>query len=93
MLVDSYREITQDILVQPLLPFHFGDRRGRRVDVHQGKMCLAVLPDSVGKRFEPPRLDLADRTAALLDYRFELVDKRFDLLAGNILPRQKYVLV
>ena len=56
-------------------------------------MGLAVLADAVGEGLEPPALDLGDAAAALFDDAFELLDKRFDLRAGDVLASQKDMLV
>src|SRR3989337_2637269 len=56
-------------------------------------MGLAVLLDAVGKRLQSPIFGLADRPAALLEDRAEALEKRVDLLGGNILPRQEYMLI
>jgi hypothetical protein len=91
--VDPDRQDAEDILIQPLLTFHFSDSRRRRINVHQSEMGFAVFADPIGERLQAPRLDLGNRSATFFDDRLKLLDKRLDLLAGYILPRQKNVFV
>ena len=66
-LLDLDGQPAENVLVDALLALHLGDRRGRRVDVHQREVRLAVLADAVGEGLEAPGLDLGDLAAALLD--------------------------
>lgn len=93
MLVDPQREIPQDILIESLLAFHFGNRRRRCVDIHQREMGFAVFADPVCERLKTPRLDLANGAAIVLDDGLELLGERFNLLARYVLSGQKYVFV
>src|SRR5262245_32354374 len=56
VLLDPHREVAQHVLVQPLLPLDFGERRGRGVHIHQGEMRLAVLAQAIAQRLEAPIL-------------------------------------
>ena len=65
-------ERSQPVRVLPrvglqVAPLHLGDCRGRRLDVHQRVVGLAVLLDLEGDGLEAPVLGLADLAAKGLD--------------------------
>src|SRR5580704_287558 len=93
MFVDPYGEVTDYLLVDAQEALDLDHRLGRRGDVKQCEVRLAVLLDAVRKRLNSPRLDLGDRAAERGDLRFDLFRQRFDLLLGNVLARQEDVLV
>ena len=93
MLVDADGEEADDVFVEALLPLDLGDRGGRRIDVEEREVRLAVLLDAVGEGLQAPRLDLGDLAAGALDDALELLDKRLDLLGRHILSRHEYVFV
>src|SRR5262245_24535549 len=93
VLVDAHREIAQDILVEALLALDLGQRRGRRIDVHEGEMRLAILAQAVAQRFEAPVFGLAERAAHLFDDALELGGQLIDLLRRHVLTRQVHVLI
>src|SRR5262245_9940914 len=63
------------------------------IDVHQRVVRFAVLLDAERERLEAPIFGLANRSAAPLKQGAKVLQQGLDLLGGNILPRQKYVLV
>src|SRR5580700_7283949 len=93
MFVDPYGEVTDYLLVDAQEALDLDHRLGRRGDVKQCEVRLAVLLDAVRKRLHSPRLDLGDRAAERSDLRFDLFRQRFDLLLRNVLARQEDVLV
>ena len=93
MGVDADGEIAQDIFVEPLLALDLGEGRGRRVDVEQRHVRLAVLADAVGEGLHPPIFGLGDLPAHLLDDAFVLRGERFDLLRAGVLAREVDVFV
>src|SRR3984893_14419532 len=82
-----------DIFVDTHLPFHFGERGGRGIDIQKREMCLAVLLDPVGQGFHSPIFHFLDFATEGFDDSFELRRERLHLLGGNILTRQIDVLV
>src|SRR5262245_38602006 len=65
----------------------------RGIDVHQRVVGFAVLLDAERERLQSPIFGLADRPATFLEEGAKILQQGLDLLGGNILPRQKYVLV
>ena len=75
------------------LPLHLGDRRRRRLDVHQRKVRLAVLLDAEGEDLQAPIFGLADRAAGARDHALELLDQLVDLCTRYVLTGQEHMLV
>src|SRR5262245_63287366 len=65
----------------------------RGIDVRQRVVCFAVLLGAERERVQSSIFSLADRSAAPLEQGAIVLQQGLDLLGGNILPRQKYVLV
>ncbi len=80
VLVDPNREKAEDVLVEAQCALELDDRLGRRGDVEQREMRLAVLLDAERERLQPPGLDLGDGAAERGDLGFDLFRQRFDLL-------------
>ena len=91
--LDPDRQVTQDILVDAHVALHLVDRAGRRVEVHQDVMGLAVLLQPVGEGSEAPVFDLGDGAAAFLDDGAEFLRQRLDLVRGHVRAHEKHVLV
>src|SRR5262249_54184733 len=83
----THRQGTQHIFVDVLLALHFADRCGRRIDVEQGEMGLAVLADTVCQGLDTPVFHLGDRAAHLLDDALVVVRQFVHLLLRQVLPR------
>ena len=66
-LVDPYRHVAQDILVETQIALELMHRGRGRVEVEEDVVALAVLLDAVGERFESPELGLGDLAAVFLD--------------------------
>src|SRR5262245_965978 len=93
VLVDAHGEEADDVGREPHLTFEFVHGVVRSFDVHQRVMRFAVLLDAERERLQAPIFGLADRSAAPLEEGAKVLQQGLDLLGGNILPRQKYVLV
>jgi len=93
MLFNSDRHVTQDVFADAHLAFHFLDRSGRRIDVHQGVMSLAVLLDAIGEGLEAPVFDTPDFTAVSFDDTLVLFYEGVDLLSGDILSSKEYMFI
>src|SRR5687767_14153411 len=94
VLVDAHREVAQHVFRETLLPLDFADGRGRRVELEQGEMRLAVLADAVGERLDPPVFRVADQLAAeTFDDALEVGRHFLDLLRAQILARHIDVFV
>src|SRR5271166_426142 len=93
MLLHANREIAQHILAEPLLALDFIEGSRRRIDVEEGEMRLAILPQPIREGFCAPLLGLCDLASHLLDYPFELSRELLDLLRAGVLPRQEDVFI
>src|SRR5262252_3095430 len=93
VLVHANREVAQHVLAEPLLPLDLVEGGRRRVDIEQGKMCLAVLTQTVGEGLHAPLLGLGDLAPHLLDDGLELGGQFFDLLRAGVLAREEDVFV
>src|SRR4029077_2827203 len=93
MLVDPDGQKADDVSGEAQLMLKLGHGVGRRVDVHQREMRLAVLLDAEGEALEPPIFGLADGPAATFDDRAVLLHQAFDLLRGDVLARQEHMLI
>ena len=93
MLVDPDRDVAQDVFVEPFLPLDLVEDGGRRIDVEQHVVRLAVLAQPVGERLDAPLLGLGDLAAHLLDDADELGGQFLDLLRADVLARKEDVFV
>jgi hypothetical protein len=93
MLVNAHGEEAYDVGRKAHLTLDLDHRLVRGVDVHQHIVSLAVLLDAIGEGLQAPIFGLADRPSALLQNGAKTLKEGIDLLGGNILPRQKYMLV
>src|SRR3954469_10986680 len=82
-LIDANGEIAQHVFVDALLALDLGQRRGRRIDVEQREMRLAVLADPEVERLHPPVFVLRDLAAETFDDGGELLGQVFDLLRAD----------
>jgi len=71
--VDANGHVPQNILVDPHLAFHFVDRRGRRLDVEEDIVTLAVFSDAVGECSQPPIFAVFHTATAIREHLGELV--------------------
>src|SRR5690348_7650520 len=92
-LFDADGEIAQHVLREALLALDLGQRSGRRLDVEQRDVRLAVLADAVGEGLQPPVLVLGDLAAEAADDVGELLGQVLDLLRAQVLARQIDVFV
>jgi len=93
VLLDAHSEIAQHVLIEPLLSFDLVDDGRRRVNIQEGEMCLAVLPQAIGERLDAPLFSFGDLAAHLLDHAFELGRYFFNLLSAEILARKHDVFI
>ena len=93
MFLDANREEADDIVADAHLAFHLGNRRVRRIDVHQRVVTLAVLLHLERKVAKTPILGLADAAALFLEDIRVLLGERLDLLLRHVLSRNKDMLV
>src|ERR1700691_429831 len=93
MLVHAYGEIADDILIEAQQALDLDNRLGRRGNVQEREMSLAVLLDAEGKRLQTPRLDLGDGAAEGGDLGLDLLRQRLDLLLRDVLARQEDMLI
>jgi hypothetical protein len=92
-LVDADRHVAQDVFMDAHLALHFLHGIGRRVDVHQREMRLAVLVDAVLKRLQAPAFHFFHLAAAFFKDALEMRHKLFGLLGRNVLACKEHVLV
>src|SRR2546423_5195980 len=94
VLIDANGEIAQHVFGEALLPLDLGQRGGRRIELEQGEMRLAVLADAEGERLDAPVFRVADKLATKpLDDALEVGRHFLDLLRAEILARQIDVFV
>src|SRR4029077_972719 len=93
MLVDAYGEIADDVLIEAQQALDLDHRRGRRRNVQEREMSLAVLLDAEGKRLQTPRLDLGDGAAEGGNLGLDLLRQRLDLLLRDVLAHQEDMLI
>src|SRR5947208_9013520 len=70
-----------------------GDRRRRSLDIEQDVMALAVLFHAVGEIAQAPIFALLDLAALLRDQLGKAVGQSVHLRAGDVLARDKHILV
>src|SRR5260370_15817613 len=88
--VDPGGEKAQDILVDAHVPLHLGNRRGRRVEIEENVMALAILLDAERERPKSPISPFFDFALTFGDHRRESIGKRLDLRRRDILARNKH---
>src|SRR5262245_61531172 len=93
VLIDAHGEKANDVGREPHLTLEFVHGVMRGIDVHQRVVGFAVLLDAERERLQSPIFGLADRPATSLEEGTKILQQGLDLLGGNILPRQKYVLI
>jgi hypothetical protein len=93
MGVDPDRHVADDVFVDLGLALELGDHRGRSIDIEKHIMGLAVLGDPVGEAAQAPGLGLHDLAAIILDDLGGVFRQRIDLGLGQVLTREKYMLV
>ena len=93
MRLDADGEIAQHIFVEALLALDLVKCRGRRIDVEQRHMRLAVLADAVGEGLQAPILVLGDLAAQLPDDPGQLRGQFLNLLRAQVLARKVDVFV
>jgi [acyl-carrier-protein] S-malonyltransferase len=76
-----------------LLALDLSERRGRRIDIEQREMRLAIFADAEVQRLHAPVFVLGDLAAHLLDDAGELLGQIFDLLRADVLARKVDVFV
>ena len=54
MRLDADRQIAHHILIEALLALDLRHGGGRRIDVQQREMRLAILLNAIGERLHPP---------------------------------------
>src|SRR6202012_4858923 len=91
--VDAHGHVADHVLVDRDLALHLDDGRGRRIDLHHHVMRLAVLRDAIGEAAQTPGLRLDDLAAIILDDLGRGLGERIDLRLGEILTREKHMLV
>ncbi len=91
--VDANGEIAQHVFVDALLALDLGQRRGRRIDVEQREVRLAVLADAEVQRLHAPVFVLGDLAAETFDHGGELLAQVLDLLRADVLAREIDVFV
>src|SRR5207253_3492000 len=93
VFLDADAEIADHVFADALLALDLGDRRGRRLDVEQHEVRLAVLVHAVGEGAHAPVLGLADLAAGLFDNAGHLGRQFFHLLGARVLTREKDMLI
>src|SRR3954451_8566842 len=93
VLVDPDRHVADDVLVDLGLALQFGNDRRRRLEIERDIMSLAVLGDPVGDVAQAPGLGLDDLPAIVLDDLGGVFRQRVHLGLGEVLTRQKDMLV
>ena len=93
VLVDADGEEADDVLVDVRLALELSDRGRRRVEVEHHIMRLAVLGDAVGEGFQAPGLGLDHLAAIVGDDLGCVFRERVDLGLGQVLTRQKDMLI
>src|SRR4029077_247062 len=93
MLVNAYGEIADDVLIEAQQALDLDHRLGRRGNVQEREMSLAVLLDTEGKGLQTPRLDLGDGAAEGGDLGLDLLRQRLDLLLRDVLAHQEDMLI
>ena len=93
MLIDLDGHVADHVLVDLRLALQLGDHRGGRVEVEGDIMRLAVLLDAIGDVAEAPGLGPGDLAAIVLDDLGGGFRQRVHLGLGQVLTRQKDMLV
>ena len=93
MLIDPDGHVADHVLVDLRLALQLGDDRRRRVEVERDIMRLAVLRDAIGEVAKAPGLRPDDLAAIVLDDLGGVFRQRVDLGLGQILTREKHMLV
>src|SRR5262245_45495933 len=83
--LDANREKAEHVAGQAHAALHLGDGGGRRVDVHERIVRLAVLLDLEGEALEAPILGLGDPAAAFGDDLAIFLGQRLDLCLADVL--------
>jgi hypothetical protein len=91
--VDAHGHVADHVLVDRDLALHLNDGGGRAIDLHHHVMRLAVLRDAIGEAAQAPGLRLDDLAAIVLDDFGRGLGQRVDLPLGEILTREKHMLV
>src|SRR5947209_11506377 len=94
VLVNAHRQMPQHVFGEALLPLDLGHRRGRRIELEQREVRLAVLADAEGEGLDAPIFGVADELAAeAFDDAFEVGRHLLHLLCAEVLARQIDVFV
>lgn len=93
MLVNLDGDIADHVFVDVGLAFQFGDNIARSVNVQHHIMRLAVLGDFVSKLAKTPGFGLGDLALIVFNDFGGGFRQRIDLGLGQILTREKYMLV
>ena len=81
------------VVMQAHQAFHFLHRSGRRIGLQEGIVALAVFVDPVGHRFDAPILVLDEFSTIVGQNGAKMFDQALGLCGGEILPRDKDMLV
>ena len=93
MGVDLDGQNAHDVVVQAHQALHLLHGSGGGVGAQQGVVALAVFIDLLGHGFHAPILVINDFAAIVRKYGAEMFDKTFGLRVGQILARDKDMLV
>ena len=86
-------DVAQHVFVDLELALELDHGVGRRVDVQQHVMALAVLLDAVGEAAQAPIFLLLDLAAFGFDDGFQVGRERVHRLRADVLARDQHVLV
>jgi hypothetical protein len=92
-LVDAHGQVTDDVFVDRGLALQLGNDAGGGLDVQQHEVRLAVLLDLVCEVAQTPGLGLGDLAFVLFDNLGCGLGQRVHLGLGQVLARQKHMLV
>ena len=93
MLVHLDGHVADHVLVDLRLALELRDDMGRRLEIERDVMRLAVLGDPIGDVAKTPGLGLDDLPAIVLDDLGGVFRQRVHLGLGQILTREKHMLV
>ena len=93
MLVDADGHDAHHVVMDAHQTLHFGDGGGGAVRLQESVVALAVLVDLVGHRTKTPVFVTDDVAAVVFQNLREMLDQTFGLRVGDILTRNKDVLV
>ena len=93
VLFDANGQKANDVGIDTHAPLHLGHRCGRRVDVEEGVVGLAILLDLESEVLQSPVFLLGDFALAFFDDVLKFFHQGFDLSLGHVLACQERMLV